>query len=296
MSVAPLSLRQGAAFRVFAQTNAVLLACDNLSPLGVLGNSGNPRNDGLAIGRLRHLCRLLLRDRAPHAPVQGIVLFVPFASLSSEHETRNAVDACQAGLQNIRRSIGVDVPIHVTISGVDAAPVGQSGTASSLWRMGFPPLPDLDPAEMVNMIPQGVAALCREQLSQPAYASFRLDGESAGALDDNIRLYRWQSAIHTWRPRLERLLVEGTQNDQGEPGLLAGCYLLPASGNDAPADEFVKALRADLLSHGLTLTWTAATVARATKEQRLACAGFALVLAVLTVLAVWIFHGVTWQT
>src|SRR6266852_911459 len=52
--------------------------------------------------RLRHLCRLIVRDRRPYCPANGILFLVPFAGADSEEDANQTAAALHQDLASIR--------------------------------------------------------------------------------------------------------------------------------------------------------------------------------------------------
>jgi hypothetical protein len=237
----PAARRSYSPLQVFNHPEAMFVACGNLSHLGRHGEVSRQRDE--TEPRLRYLCQLLMRDRSARLPIQGIVVAMPFAATQAHAELHDVILACQDDLHVIRQATGLEVPLFLAFHGLETMPTQLAALPECLQR--FPPLPDLDPAEIVAMYREGVDQFCLEQLPGQLRSLLNLcpTPPSAG---ENIRLYRWLSAVATWRTRLQQLILEGTRNEFSEPGMVAGCYLWatpPAKSATAHA------LWADLLAH-----------------------------------------------
>jgi hypothetical protein len=300
LGAACISQRANDPFHVFAQPQAVFVVCHRLSQLGMHGAAADVNEPSAA--RLHHLGQLLTRDRAAQVPVQGIVLVVPFAATQSRAATRKVVAGTQNDLRVLRQATGLEVPLYLAVSGLDLQADGMNAAAA--WFQRFPPLPDLDPAEVQLMFQEGVDRFCLEQIAGEIRSQFRLDlstsperkqpGELPPNLRENIRLYRWLCAIRAWRTNLGQLLVEGTRNDYSEPGMVAGCYVLPTGGAKAQTAAMAKALTGDMLANQRTVCWTAETIAAHTEQRRRTWLGYSVgLLGVFAILAAvgWFFIG-----
>ena len=73
--------------------------------------------------RLQHLCRLIVRDRRPYCPINGVLLLVPFAGTDTEE------DANQTG-EVLRR----DVTIYRHVGGDPASSGPPSSPAPSAFH------------------------------------------------------------------------------------------------------------------------------------------------------------------
>jgi hypothetical protein len=258
LGAAGLPLRAEAPFQVFAHRQAIFFACPP---------SAEPEQTPLG-----DLCRLLLRERAPRHPIQGVIVVVPFDAGQS---AQDVTTACRDDLRAVRQATGLELPIYFAVSGLDRA-----GLDAEQWFQRFPPLPDLDPAEIAAMYRLGLEWLCQERIAQQVRERLQLD---PAALRDNIRLYRWLSAIESWRTRFGKMLSETTQTEDAEAGMVTGCYLLPGA---AHAAGLAQTLQADMLNHQHTACWTAATMEQDDVQQRRVRLGYGVSLLALLGLAV----------
>jgi hypothetical protein len=257
LGAAALPRRAAAPFQVFAHARSMFIAVERDAD-----SDQSPIHD---------LCRLLLHERAPRHPLQGIIVVVPFAG--------DAPNSCRDHLRAARQATGLELPIYFAIGGVDNLGIGSE---PSFLR--FPPLPDLDPAEIAQMYEIGLDWLCLERIPRQVRARIVL---APAALPENIRLYQWQSTLASWRTRIEKMLTEATQNEDAEPGMVAGCYIVPPA---ALAPGFAAILQSDLLKHQHSACWTAATVEQDDAQKRRVRFGyvvgfFALLLTISSVVA-----------
>ncbi|HZZ81209.1 MAG TPA: hypothetical protein VFE62_22085, partial [Gemmataceae bacterium] len=140
----PLGLRAAAPFQVFAQHQAIFIACASLKA----------SVDDAGTAPLQYLCSVLLRERAPRHPLQGVIVVLPFDA----DDARQAVAACREELQAIRAATYLEAPIHVVVRGMPEGPAPLDGL-----MLRFPPLPDLDPAEVASMVRRGFDWLCLDE-------------------------------------------------------------------------------------------------------------------------------------
>src|SRR5262249_6804628 len=70
----------------------------------------NPAEVGLHGARFEHLCRLLVRDRWPYIPVNGMLVLVPFAATDTDQDALDAAAACQRDLTVARHVLQVNCP------------------------------------------------------------------------------------------------------------------------------------------------------------------------------------------
>src|SRR5262245_12534934 len=60
--------------------------------------------------RLRHLGRLLARDRQPYCPLNGLLVLVPLAATDSDEDAQNTAECLARDLQALRGVLKVDCP------------------------------------------------------------------------------------------------------------------------------------------------------------------------------------------
>jgi hypothetical protein len=254
LGAAPMAQRPNAPVHVWAQREAVFVV--------FAGHA-----DGSA-DRLQALCERLRGIRGASPALQGVVLSVPFAALQSVAGAQAVSTAVRDELEIVRLATGLEAPLYVMIGAANLP------TTERAWLQRFPPVPDLDPAEVPAMYRAGLDDLCVRQIGREILARFRLDG-------DNESLFAQLRAFHASRARLVRLLVEGTGNDATEPGMVAGCYFLPAAGAGAAWTALGQALLADLRTNQDCPAWTAETVQARARQRRQAWIGYAFGLASL---------------
>jgi hypothetical protein len=249
-----LPMRGDAPIQVFAHADAIFIATNRAQAM------------------LQSFCNLLCRERATQA-LQGIVIGVPFdADVDGDFAS-----TCRDELRVVRQTTGQEVPIYFVVSGLERGPIEPDA-----WLQRFPPLPDLDPAEIASMYRAGVDWLCLEHVPRQIRPLLRCD---VAALADNLRLYERLVAMEAWRTRFVKIIMQTTQTDAAEPGMVAGCYMLPST---AVAATFA----GDLLRHKDTACWTAETLARATAQRRRVRLGYATGLCAMATIFIGI---VSWM-
>src|SRR5262249_10637650 len=72
--------------------------------------------------RLRHLCRLIVRDRLPYCPLNGVLLLLPLAATGDELVANQTGAVCERDLQTIEEALQVRCPLVVLVCDVEQAP------------------------------------------------------------------------------------------------------------------------------------------------------------------------------
>src|SRR5437867_4013127 len=71
--------------------------------------------------RLRHICRLIVRDRRPFCPANGILFLVPFAGADTDEDANQTGGAIHQDLVNIRDVLRVHIPVFAMICDLEKA-------------------------------------------------------------------------------------------------------------------------------------------------------------------------------
>ncbi len=72
--------------------------------------------------RFEHLCRLLVRDRWPYCPINGMLVLLPFAATDTDQDALDAAAACQRDLSVARRVLQVNCPTLAMVCDLETAP------------------------------------------------------------------------------------------------------------------------------------------------------------------------------
>ena len=91
--------------------------------------------------RLRHLCRLIARDRHPYCAVNGMLLLVPFAGTDSDQDATDTADVIQRDLAVARSALKVHCPLFALLCDLESAPgfselIQRFGAKERLQRVG----------------------------------------------------------------------------------------------------------------------------------------------------------------
>src|SRR5262245_49421626 len=242
--------------------------------------------------RLKHLCRLIARDRRPHCPLNGILLVVPFAATAADEDANQTGAICRADLAAARAVLQVHCPHVVLLADMEKTP-GFAEFAERFprerrdWRLGqrFPFLADADPVAVPELIASGVRWICQALFPPLVYRLFRL--ESAGrhdlpaVVEGNAGLYYLLGQMQLCERRLSRLLTLAFVPEQRGPLLLDGCYLAGTGRGGRHDQAFVPGVFRRLLECQNAVSWTTdalAADAACRRGARIGALGLALLL------------------
>ncbi len=256
--------------------------------------------------RLRHLCRLVVRDRSPYCPINGILLVIPVAATDSEEDANQTGKLCQYDVRAIRQVMQTRCPVFALVGDLESLP-GNSfrefaerfPEADRARRVGqrFPLVPDINPSELEPKIDEAAAFVCNSIIPNWVYKRFRL--EKAGresletALQGNCRLFQFMYQMWERQHRLGRIIARGVIPEDGSPPLFGGCYL-GGTGRDKREQAFVAGVFQRLLLDQNVVSWTDDAVAEDAAYRRgtvLQIVAMVVAIAATVGIAYWRFKG-----
>jgi hypothetical protein len=232
----------------------------------------NPDEVELQTARLRHLCRLIARDRHPYTSVNGVLLLVPFAGTYSDQDATDTGDVCRRDLETLRQALRVDCPLLALVCDLENADgfaefVGRFSAKELQSRIGqrHPLLPDFgrkpspagagaDPlAESVEGL---VRWVCGTTVPRWVYQKFRLEKEGEDVTEvvrGNARLFLFGDEMRSQQARLGTILARAVGGEAGTR--FGGCYLA-GTGKEAAEQGFVAGVLRRLIDEQSHVAWT----------------------------------------
>lgn len=217
--------------------------------------------------RFKHLCRLIMRDRRPYCPVNGILLLIPFSASDRDEDASQTGSIIQQELAALRTHLQVRCPVLTTVCDLEKAPgfrefVERFPADQRQRRLGqrFPLVPDVDDDRVTQMFEGGVAWMAQAMFPNWIYKLFRIEQserDDVNALvEGNGRLYQLMCELNERHKRLSRLLSRALVGDNSGPPLCSGCYMA-ATGKDARKEQaFVAGVFRRLPENQDFVTWT----------------------------------------
>jgi hypothetical protein len=258
------------------------------------------------VARLAYLCRLVVRDRSPYCPVNGILLALPFAGLDSEADASDVGVVVQRDLAAAIAVLRVHCPLYALVCDWETAPgfddfVKQFSARERLRRIGqrchlvteFPPAAREEnaepaPARMARSLADQV---CDSVVKNWIAMKFQLE-DAAGELEAvaacNSRLFLFFDELQQRNKRLGNILAGAVVTERDPNRLLfGGCYLAGTGGDPATEQAFVKGVLDRLIESENCVYWTDSAWAEEAGYQRWLAWGWpALVLVALAALGV----------
>jgi IcmF-related N-terminal domain len=216
--------------------------------------------------RLRHLCSLIVRDRRPFCPVNGILALIPYTATDDDTRARQVGTVCHLDLTAARTSLGISCPVFSLLCDMENAKcfdhlIRFYASEPGYRQIGrsFPLVPDMDIPERVQMIEMGMEWICQSLIAPMVYRLFQLEsvaGDEGGKrLESNAELIQFLADTHErWR-RLGRLLGRVISLDPQGDLMLGGCYLA-ATGETDSEQGFVTGVMRTLLENQNFVAWT----------------------------------------
>lgn len=227
--------------------------------------------------RLRHVCKLIARDRYPTCPTNGILVLLPFAGTDTEADAMDTANACGGDLKTARTALGLHCPVLALICDMEAAPgfaqfVAEFDPPKRMKRMGqgFPLVPVIPTS--VDGRDRSADSLLREKLRSQAvwigrgflrrwvYEKCKLeksaDSTAAEAMQTNKWLILLLTEMQNRQGHLGKILEHGFSGYADEQWLLyGGCYFA-GTGDKREHRAFVHDLLTKLLETSAFVYWT----------------------------------------
>jgi hypothetical protein len=223
-----------------------------------LERAQKPEEDRRLTARLEHLCRLLVRDRWPEPPINGILVLIPYAATCSDAAADLTSRDCQQDLASAWRVFRLHCPLFALVCDLETVPGFAAFLDAYLaggkteekkrearkrrlgrglgWGVG------LDPESRRRTVAAQVDWIGRTMLPKLIYGKDYIRLETPGredlatAVRNNSQLCRFMGAMYEGQKRLTRIVLQGLMSKTSGPDLLGGCYLA-ATGRDAANEQ-----------------------------------------------------------
>src|SRR5262249_45981388 len=140
--------------------------------------------------RLAHLCRLIVRDRHPLCPLNGILLLVPLAGTDHPQDATETGHVCHLDLATVRAGVRVRCPLFILGCDVETVAggtefIGEFNDRERLQRVGqrCPLVPDFRHSDfaagkqgpVAEMLDSLSGWICNSVVPAWVYKSFRVE-------------------------------------------------------------------------------------------------------------------------
>lgn len=248
-------------------------------------------NDGEQIERcterLRHLGRLIARDREPYCTINGLLVLVPFAATGDELTADETAVLLQRDLETLQETLQVRCPLITVLCDVEKAPGGNEllrrfPEQQRHRRLGvsLPHLAASDDSLVPEMISTGIHWVCQGLIRPIVYRLAQIgcrNGPEADTdLAGNAQLYRFLHEFRSREKRIRHVLTRSVCPEGKSQWMLAGCYLT-ATGEDALRQQgFAGGVFAELVQLQNYVGWTQQAFDSDAACRRWTAAGYAM--------------------
>jgi hypothetical protein len=257
----------------------------------------NPADVELFTARFKHLCHLVVRDRRPYCPVNGILVVLPLAGTESDDVAHQVASLCQQDLAAGRQVLQLHCPVFALLGDLEGAPgfvqfLERFPQDQRQRRVGqrFPLVPDLPVEELPGVLERLVHWVCHDLFAIWVYRLFRVETperrDAHDAVRGNVQLYHLLRHMHQVDRPLARLVTKGLAVPHNGLIMLGGCYIA-GTGPDPVTQGFIAGVFRRLIESQNYVCWTDEGMAEEADYERWTQRGYiALVVLAATVVAV----------
>jgi hypothetical protein len=256
--------------------------------------------------RLEHLCRLIVRDRRPYCPVNGMLVLVPFGSTDSDADAQQTGEIIQRDLATAQGVLKVHCPLFALICDLETLPgfrefICRLPAKDRERRLGqrFPLAPDINGEPLLDLVDNSVQWLCGSLLRDWVFKLFRVEtpgkDDLGKAVIGNTNLYLLLDELRERQRRLSRVIKVALARQANGPMLFGGCYLA-GTGHDPDREQaLVAGLFRRLIENQDYVSWTERALADDASAERVAKVGYGVLAGVgavvVVLLALLVFGG-----
>jgi hypothetical protein len=280
MAIRDRALKQGRSLTAEEQRRMrALLRKDQLQQSPIR----NPEEVATQAERFEHLCRLIVRDRAPYVPINGILVLLPFAATDSDQDALDTGATCEQDLEVIHRILQIHTPTLALVCDLETAPgfaefISCFQDKQRHQRVGHrsPLVPDLDTWAGRGDDQTKARGAMLDGLAQWVFSSvvsswvskhFRMEtpgrDDVTTATEANSQLFLFMNEMRERRRRLGRLLARGFVLESHAPLWFGGCYVAGTGPDPETQQGFVAGVFRRLIEEekkGL-VSWSAEALA-----------------------------------
>jgi hypothetical protein len=216
--------------------------------------------------RFKHLCSLIVRDRRPYCPANGILVLLPLAATAGDEVVNQVTNLCRQDLAAGRDVLQLHCPVFALLCDLETGPgfvqfLDRFPEEQRLRRVGqrFPLVPDVPAEEVRPMLERVVGWVCHELFATWVDGLFRAETpekqDMAEAVRGNVQLYQMLRHMHTVEQPLARLVTRGVGVPLDGLILFGGCYVA-GTGADPAEQGFVAGVFRRLIDSQNYVSWT----------------------------------------
>jgi hypothetical protein len=194
-------------------------------------------------GALAHLCRLIVRDRQPQCPLNGILVLLPLGGTDTDRDAKLTAEIVQRDLAVARRIFQLHCPLFAIVCDMESIPgfgdfVRRQGKRFGRVGRSFPLKSDLQGEALFRAVQDTIESYFVIGLRELVYPLFDVQTNGQGDAV-NRNLYLLLDQMRERKDRLARVLAQGLRTTDDAPLLFGGCYLA-ATGTTEPEQAYIK--------------------------------------------------------
>lgn len=231
--------------------------------------------------RLRHLCRLIARDRRPFCPANGLLALIPMAATDGDDLAAGVGQCLAEDLAAARDELRVNCPVLTLLCDLEAVPgyaelIARLPRPALSQRMGqrFPFAPEVSPEDLPARVEASIRHIGDAFFPNLVSKLWRVedtpDGEAA-TTRDNARLFRFLAEVRDRHRRLARLHARALPREG--VSMFGGCYVAGTRRDPEAGPAFVRGVFQRLAKEQEEVSWTRQALADDDRQARLAGAG-----------------------
>jgi hypothetical protein len=262
-------------------------AVKNVVGLAKIGRKKRVDDPDFHLARLRHLCRLIIRDRRGFCPINGVLLTVPIG-VDTRSDLAEVADACRNDLTTAFDTFQMRCPVLALVSGLEQVSgfselIARLPSEQVRKRMGqrFPLVPDLTAGEVPEKVQDAIEVVSGNLFPSMIHTMFQIESKGLDDVDEvlrsNCQLFRFSQAIVERGERMARLMKDCIPSLRGEPVMFGGCYFAGTGHDAATQQAFASGVLMRMIKEDQdSVTWTEeaidsdATAARMAGRLRIA--------------------------
>jgi len=225
--------------------------------------------------RLGYLCRLMVGERNPRPPLNGVLLLIPFAGLDLDQDANDTGDVMLRDLTVIRRTTCLTCPRFAVVADCETAPgfkefIQQFSAQERRPRLGqkCPLDPDLsrsavsnpNSTPLVEMFASLGAWVSNGVIPTWVYKKFKTEKRDApnGAemIEINARMFLFLEEFRLRQDRLALVLARAVGMSTTGAPWFGGLYLSGTGSNPALEHAFVPGVMRRLIEEQDYIAWT----------------------------------------
>jgi hypothetical protein len=240
--------------------------------------------------RLAHLCRLIVRERRPYCPLNGMVLLIPWESGESDEEAAQAGTICQQDLAAVREVLQLNCPLFCVVCDLERAAGGKEFIERFprdrlKQRLGqrFPLMPDLDDSAALKKIEDSGKWICDSMFPSWIFKFLRVEvsgkDQPGTIIRGNAQLVKLLCQMRWRSKRLGEILARGLARDDNGPPLFGGCYFAATGTHPNSEQAFLPGIFRRVIENQNYVSWTDDALAQDQTQSNLARYGYIVMAA-----------------